>query len=184
MQSEKLDSFTKDFPADFHLHYPANNQLKVSSSSSSEYDLYMKIMSEPASRIYSGVKKYELRKYIPKHKGLLFLFETNGVKAVTGCFYFRDYIAKPIPELWSIVGEKATKKERFDNYFQSKEFGVALIIEDFQKFSKPITLNDMYRNFTGFPQLPHPYVYLYTPVGGALSTFLRSHASEILNRIS
>lgn len=180
--AQTLLDFTKTFPDIYNLYYPAKSNCTNELSPGVDYDIYMKIMSEPASRIYSGVKKYELRKYVPKHTGLIFLLE-NEVKAVTGCFYFNSFITKTIEELWEIVGEKATTKEKFDSYFSEKKFGVALHIKDFQKFQNPITLEELYGNCDGFPRLPHPYVYLYTPVGGKLSSLLRREAREILERL-
>lgn len=172
-----LEEFNRTFPKQYNLYYP--DKLN---SQAGNYDLYMRILPEPVSRIFKGDKKYELRKYVPQHTGLVFLFETGKINAVTGCFYFREYISDSIDKLWETVNHLATKKENYDKYFASKKFGVALEIMDYEKFAKPIILDTITSRFPDFPKVPEPYVYLYTPVGSDLSKLLRSHTAEILQR--
>jgi len=178
-----LAGFLKDFPPRYNLYFDGNNLIDEPIIDGQEHDIFLRIMSEPISRIFSGKKKFELRKYVPKHSGLVFLYEGDKVQAVSGCFYFKNFIAKPKNELWKIVGENATTKDKFDAYFNEKEFGVALEIIDFQKFDTPITSEELYRSFPNFPSTPQPYVYLYSNKNNEFSQFLRSKASDIISRI-
>jgi predicted transcriptional regulator len=174
--------FLNKFPKRYNLYYDNGLESINKNAESANYDIFIRILSDPVARISKGVKKFELRKYVPLHRGLVFMYETEKVQAITGCFYFKEFIAKPIHELWKIVGEKATKKEKFDNYFINKKYGVALEILDYQMFETPITSKELYTTFPDFPKSPEPYVYLYTKVGSTFSTFLRKCATDIIKR--
>lgn len=177
MNIKTVEALRRTFPANYNLYYPEEPQ-----AADTDCDLYIRILPDPASRIYSGKKKFELRKYVPKHKGFVFLFETGGRNAVTGCFYFEEFIADTVDNLWDRLGPRATSRERFTKYFQGKAVGVALAIKDVEKLSNPIPLEEIYNRFPNFPKVPHPYVYLYTQIGSQFSSFLRAHAPGIVDR--
>jgi predicted transcriptional regulator len=176
MSIERLKAL---FPPQYNLYYPATSQHK-----DGEFDLFLRILPEPASRLYSGVKHFELRKYVPQHTGLVFLFETGRINAVTGCFFFREYLVDTLENLWTLVGTRATTREKFDAYFGSKDAGVALAVQGVTRFRKPIDAAELLNRFPGLPRPPEPYVYLYTPVGGPLSQFLRDHAPEFVKEFA
>ncbi|HEX5720841.1 MAG TPA: hypothetical protein VF179_32095 [Thermoanaerobaculia bacterium] len=174
-----VDALRKTFPPKYNLYYPSG-----SSNHQGAFDLFIRILPEPASRLYAGVKHFELRKYVPQHTGFVFLFETGTTNALTGCFYFRQYLVDSLEELWHQVGTRATSRERFDAYFASKDAGVALVIEGVARLPKPIPAAQLLADFPGLPRPPEPYVYLYTPVGGALSTFLRNQVPDFVHRFA
>jgi predicted transcriptional regulator len=180
--NSKLERFSRKAPQKYNLYFDKDECLYRPSEDNAEYDIFMRIMSEPISRISTGEKMYELRKYVPLHKKLFFMYETDNIQAVTGCFYCEDVIVKPVKDLWEFVGEKATLKEKFDKYFEGKEFGVALSIADYQFFEHPITKKELFLHFPKFPKPPEPYVYLYTKTGSPFSRFLRKGAAEIIKR--
>lgn len=166
-----LSHITSTFPEIYNLYYPSDSyRLDFG------FDILMKIDHEPATRIYSGRKHFELRKYAPLHTGTLFLIEMEPSQAITGCFSFNTYIADTIENIWNRVGEKATSYIRFHEYYKTRKFGVALPILSFQQFAKAIPLEEVYSQFPDMPRAPHPIVYLYTPKGQDLSSFLRGHA--------
>jgi len=169
-----LEEFLKNHPPKYNLYYPAN---EGGLANTRPCDLFIRILSEHVSCLYAGTKTYELRKYVPLHTGWVFLFDTDGMQAVTGCFFFKDCIVQPISELWLTVGEKATSKDIFDSYFSSKKFGVALKIERVLQADHPIYQDELYEKFPDLPPPPEPFVYLYSPVGSKFSTFLRSRFS-------
>lgn len=178
-----LKRFLNTFPTNYNIYFDGESIYTPKIYDPTiKFDIFLRIMSDPISRIFSAKKQFELRKYIPKHTGLVFLYETEKVQAITGCFYFQNYHVKPIKELWETVGERATKKEKFDAYFEGKEFGVALEIKDFQKFKNPISQEILYLKFPNLPKPPQPYVYLYSEVNTELSSFLRQQAKEIIER--
>lgn len=176
-----IETFRETFPANYNLYFDGDKLLnKPLINPNEKFDIFLRIMSEPVSRIFSGAKQFELRKYVPKHTGLVFLYETEKVQAITGCFYFKNYFVMPVEELWEKVGEKATKREKFESYFERKEFGVALEIMDFLKFKNPISQSELFGKFPRLPKPPQPYVYLYSQINNEFSTFLRKHAKEII----
>lgn len=174
MTVEKLKA---TFLPQYNLYYPAD-----SAHGSGLYDVFIRILPEPASRLYSGVKTFELRKYVPRHTGFVFLFETGYTNAITGCFYFRDYLVDTLEQLWAQVGTRATRRDRFDAYFANKEVGVALSVLGVTKFKENISIDQLRQQFPDFPKPPEPYVYLYTPVGGDLSLFLRRQIPEFVEK--
>jgi predicted transcriptional regulator len=139
MSNSSLEQFIKKAPGKYNLYFDGKNLINNAPENVDCFDVFIRIMSDPVSRISSGRKTFELRKYVPLHTGLFFMFETDKKQAITGCFYCNNVIVKPKGELWEYVGESATKKEKFDRYFADKKFGVALEIADFQLFKHPIT---------------------------------------------
>lgn len=174
MSVEQLKS---TFPPQYNLYYPTS-----SAGAAASYDLFLRILPEPASRLYAGVKSFELRKYVPRHTGFVFLLETGQTNAITGCFYFEQYVVDTVEQLWEQVGNRATSRERFDAYFAGKTAGVALEVLGVTQLDQPIRLQQLRTRFVDFPKPPEPYVYLYTPVGGDLSRYLRAHATEFVLR--
>lgn len=178
---KNLEEFNSTFPDLYNLYFP---KLPKQPDNNIEFDILMKILPEPASRIYKGVKKYELRKYVPRHSGLIFLLETGMINAITGCFLFKSYISDTVENIWRKVGKKATTKSRFDQYFANKQFGVALEIIDHEIFEEPIPISELYDQFPDIPQLPHPVVYLYSYKGSIISDYLREKAKALIERNS
>lgn len=120
--------------------------------------LFMPIQPEPASRIYSGKKFYELRKFRPPTTGFVYLYETRDetatVQAIRGGFFFRDFLDLPLDKLWARVGERATSRERFIRYFGPKhKHGIALAIERAEQLANPVTIPILQQIQPGF-ELP------------------------------
>jgi predicted transcriptional regulator len=172
---DTLRDFQNTFPPQYNLYYPSDN------FGTNKFDIILRIFPEYASMIYSGEKKFEFRKYIPRHTGLVFLLETNTHAEFTGCFFFQKVIAEEVNALWKKVGNEAGPYDKFESYFEGKKFGVALEILESERFSKSLSFESVYDKCPDMPKPPHPYVYMYTPVGGKLSTLLRSQLKKILS---
>jgi predicted transcriptional regulator len=117
--------------------------------------LFMPIQPEPASRIYSGKKLYELRKFRPPETGFVYLYEsrdeTAAVQAIRGGFLFRSFLDLPLEKLWARVGEKATTREKFFRYFGPRhKSGVALVIERVERLVAPVRLEELRAIDPGF----------------------------------
>src|SRR3989339_157404 len=129
--------------------------------------LMMPIKPEPAQRIYSGIKKFELRKSIPPETGNVYLYETKDntgdIHAIRGCFYFENYFKLPINELWDKVGVLATTQERFFKYYGTGiKYGIALSIERVELLKNPVTIDQIKKidqNFS-FPHYPWSYLQI------------------------
>jgi predicted transcriptional regulator len=119
-----------------------------------------KIKTTNARRIYAGQKKYELRKVIPRIRPtVVFLYEHNSHKAITGGFFVREVIHLPITKLWEQVREFATTRERFFQYFENWKAGYAFEIEDYFEFSQPLESRDIDELESAF-QYPQSFIYL------------------------
>jgi predicted transcriptional regulator/GNAT superfamily N-acetyltransferase len=125
--------------------------------------LFMPIKPEPASRIYSGKKLFELRKASPPETGFVYLYETRDettkVYAIRGGFYFRKFLNLPLEELWMQVGEQATSREKFLRYFGKRERGVALVIERVEHLSRSIREKELKGKDPTFDLPRHHWTY-------------------------
>lgn len=121
--------------------------------------ILLSIRPEHAERIFHGAKHYELRKVLPP-LGFkrVFLYETGG-RGVVGCFDVGAIIKKDIDELWGLVGNAATTRERFYEYFKNIKSGYAIEIKNPLRFLEPVlarTLNGHGRKLTP----PQSYILL------------------------
>lgn len=105
--------------------------------------LILSIQPIHAERIFNGVKHFELRKGLPQDQfQRVYLYETGGV-GIVGCFDTNGAIRLPVRELWTVVGDNATSKERFFNYFDNRQLGCAIPINKPTKFPQPVPLADI-----------------------------------------
>jgi predicted transcriptional regulator len=110
--------------------------------------LFMPIQPDPASRIYSGKKLFELRKFRPPETGFVYLYEsrdeTARIHAIRGGFYFDEFLDLPLDKLWARVGERATSHERFFRYFGIRhKHGIALAIRRVESLTRPVSLDEL-----------------------------------------
>jgi predicted transcriptional regulator len=111
----------------------------------SEPILILSILPIHAEKIFNGTKLFELRKILPKAPfSRVYLYETGG-KGITGCFNAATPHKAEIDQLWSIVGERATTRDRFFSYFAKSKFGYAIPIKSPVAFGKPITPSSIKR---------------------------------------
>jgi predicted transcriptional regulator len=112
--------------------------------------LILSIQSVHAQRIFNGVKHFELRKTLPKNGfRRIYLYESGGV-GVVGCFDTTTILRMPIRKLWLAVGDNATPKERFFNYFGSRSVGCAIPVKNPVKFPHPVVVTDIKKADPGF----------------------------------
>jgi predicted transcriptional regulator len=122
--------------------------------------IILNIQSIHAGKIYSGQKTFELRKVIPtKRPEIVFLYEQNGTKAITGAFLVKRIVNLPLNDLWKLVGNKGTTKERFYSYFNSYSLGNAYEIDEIIKFQQALSFEDIIELAPNFRH-PQSFVYL------------------------
>ena len=118
------------------------------------------IKSIHAEKIYSGDKKFELRKVAPKIvPQIAFIYETENVKAITGAFFIKNIVSSTINDLWNIVGTRATSKNSFHKYYKNYKEGVAYEIGRIYKFDHPLTLAQIFDIQSDF-KIPQSFAYL------------------------
>jgi len=133
--------------------------MSKSITTSKKYALLLSIRPEFAERIFSGKKKFELRKRLPRRDfDRVFLYETGG-GGIVGCFDVASVRSKPVQDLWSEVGEQATSRERFYAYFKNINDGNAIEIVDPVRFIRPLYPPDLKELEPQFI-IPQGFVYL------------------------
>lgn len=147
--------------------------------------LIIPIKPEPASRIRSGRKWFELRKTRPPQAGTVYLLETSdgrqAVDAIRTCIITENHLSLPIEELWKRVGTFATSRPKFDKYFGGKyKYGVAIPIKETQILAEsvdPATLQEIDSTFR-VPEWPWTYYEIDddSPAGRYLASISRKQS--------
>ena len=105
------------------------------------------------SLIFSGVKKVELRKKIPRRVqegSQILIWETSPSKQLSGSARIKKLIEVQVDQLWDIIsGSAAISREEFYEYYDGVESGVALFLEDTEEFAIKPKLQSL-RELLGF----------------------------------
>ena len=135
-------------------------QTTSSSVPLSQTEVLIAIKPEHAAAIYSGQKRYELRKAIPKRvPRIIFLYETDGTSAVTGHVVVSRIFGGSPDAIWNSISDGGISKERFFNYFRQQKSGVAFEIENFCKYKRPLKFSEIQEIQVGF-KAPQNFLYL------------------------
>src|SRR5690349_633528 len=141
--------------------------------------ILLSIRPEHAERIFQGAKHYELRKVLPSFGfKRVFLYETGG-PGVIGCFDVGAIFRKDIDELWNIVGNAATTRERFYEYFKNFKCGYAIEIKNPLRFSEAVSAKTL--NGEGARLVP-PQSFIILEPGDALYSILDLERTRALRR--
>lgn len=109
--------------------------------------ILLSIRREHAERIFQGTKHYELRKVLPSSEfGRVFLYETGG-GGVVGCFDVDFVLRRAIDPLWRAVGNAATTRKRFYEYFKATSHGYAIKIKSAVRFLEPVSIGMLNGHF-------------------------------------
>ena len=106
----------------------------------------MSIKPEFSRQIFSGKKKYELRKTPIKNKAdnRVIVYESAPTKAVVGYFKISNILKKTPEEIWkTLQSEVGISEERFFKYFKQKRWAYAIKVAHPEKFEKRITLQKL-----------------------------------------
>lgn len=122
--------------------------------------IFLTIMSSFAEEIYDGTKGFEFRKPpIPDDLEYIALIE-NGEREVTGGFQVKEVHDRPIDELWEEFGKDISQYDRFHKYFEGRNNGLAIEVEEAERFEEPISieiLEEQDANFNVPPQIQFVY---------------------------
>lgn len=109
----------------------------------SKKEVILSIRPEFVQKIFSGEKKFEIRRRIWRNSSinLVYIYCTFPVKKVVGCFNIAYICEAPILDVWKVVkNECCLNKKDFLKYFGSQEFGYAIKIKNPLEFIEPIDL--------------------------------------------
>ncbi len=109
--------------------------------------IILSIRPRHAAKIFSGLKKVELRRIRPQNLGngtLALIYVTSPVKCLAGAFKVTRVIEEPLADLWKIVQKKAGLTYReFKQYYDGVSTGTAICFEKVWSFSEPLSLEDL-----------------------------------------
>ena len=109
--------------------------------------IILSIRPTHAAKIFSGLKKVELRRMRPLNLGngtLALIYVTSPVRCLAGAFKVTRVIEKPLANLWKIVRKKAGLTYReFQQYYDGVSTGTAIFFEKVWSFSEPLSLEDL-----------------------------------------
>ncbi|MFP8834390.1 hypothetical protein ACLIJR_08985 [Hydrogenophaga sp. XSHU_21] len=104
-------------------------------------DILLSILKEHSDRIFNGIKRFELRKIIPKNvPRRVFVYEAEGSKSIVGHFVVDQILSGPPPELWEHVGPSASSRARFFKYFAGRSQAYAYEIGETVRYRSPIPI--------------------------------------------
>lgn len=118
----------------------------------------LSIKPEFVHEIFQGRKKYEYRKSIfTKHVTKVLVYSTKPEGMIVGEFSVRRILNDTPENLWEKTSAvSGITKEFFDQYFEGRERGYALQIEEPVLYNKPINPFDMFSSFVA----PQSFKYI------------------------
>lgn len=125
--------------------------------------LILSLHPEYARKIGTGEKTVELRKNRPRVKkdDLFLVYSTAPEKAITGIGKIQAVQKKPLWELWKAVARRTGgSMEEFYAYYSGRREGVAIFLDTFWPFSKPLSLMEIRQLKPDFHP-PQNYLYLH-----------------------
>lgn len=141
--------------------------------------LILSIQPQHADRIFRGAKTFELRKSLPRERfGRVYLWE-NGTGAIGGCFDVAGTLNEPVEDLWRLVGEAGTTRERFVAYFAKTARGRAIQVGSPLRFDRPLSIRSLRARAATF-RVPHSY--LIVREGDPIYSLLEGRREEELQR--
>ncbi len=118
----------------------------------------LSIKPEFVREIFQGRKKYEYRKNIfTKHVTKVLVYSTKPEGMIVGEFSVRAILNDTPEKLWEKTSAvSGITKEFFDQYFEGRDKGYALQIEEPILYKKPINPFEMFSSFVA----PQSFKYI------------------------
>ena len=110
----------------------------------------LSIKPEFVHEIFQGRKKYEYRKSIfAKHVTKVLVYSTKPEGLIVGEFSIKAVLQYPPKELWERTCEDSgISKQYFDEYFEGRDKGYALQIENPVLYREPVNPFEIFDSFT------------------------------------
>ncbi len=139
------------------------------------------IRKEFVTKIYSGEKRYELRKPgVPETTRYVVVAEGDD-RLITGGWIVGKIFRLDREKLWERFGRLVSPRERFEEYFKNHPEGLAVEIRRTERLTEPIPISELTRrdpNFVVAPQFH--FLYLTPPLLEYLGSRLTT-LSEVLS---
>jgi predicted transcriptional regulator len=120
--------------------------------------ILLSIKPEYSNKIFSGEKKFEFRKKIPKHKfEIVYVYESQPTKKIVGFFSIKNIISGSPEDIWNRCWKTGgIEEEKYFKYCGNKKVIYAFEIDKTVRFESPV--NPLELNPKFIP--PQNYVYL------------------------
>lgn len=123
-------------------------------------DVIMSIKPQYANRILNGTKKFEFRRSIPKRIDEIekvFIYSTSPTQKIIGHFTVKAVHKMNPLNLWLHTWKHAgIEIIDFQEYFQGKEFGYAIEVENVTLYDKPL----LYKEVDHTGKIPQSFKYI------------------------
>jgi predicted transcriptional regulator len=118
--------------------------------------ILISIKPKYASLIFSGEKKYEYRKRLPKDVNIAVVYVTSPVKKVVGEFKINGIMEGTLVNLWERTQKySGLIKEDFLKYYNNRKDACALVIGDVKSYEENKCLTDF-----GIKRAPQSWQYI------------------------
>jgi predicted transcriptional regulator len=118
----------------------------------------LSIKPQFAEKILTGEKKFEFRRSIFKKPQVrvVIIYASAPIQKVIGEFTISEILYDKVDSLWQkTYKHSGITEDIFFKYFENKDWGYALKIDNVKKYKTPLCL---YKHFGLFP--PQSYAYL------------------------
>jgi len=123
-------------------------------------NVLLSIKPKYVEKILDGKKKYEFRKQIPKRYDdidRVYIYSTSPEKKIVGYFTLDEIIEAEPKKLWGECKDySGIEKDKFFQYYEGREKGFAIKIDEIEEFKEPL---NPYTNFENFNA---PQTFYYT----------------------
>ncbi|OLD76524.1 MAG: hypothetical protein AUI33_04845, partial [Ignavibacteria bacterium 13_1_40CM_2_61_4] len=97
------------------------------------------IQQEFADAILTGHKPFEYRKVLGEQNPTFLLLYVRETSSIPGAFAPGRILRGTPDELWRLTAGRGTSPERFRNYFEDQDRGVAVEVRRYERFRPPIS---------------------------------------------
>jgi predicted transcriptional regulator len=113
-------------------------------------DVILSLKPRYLEAIFSGTKKFEFRRRIFKRNDIekVFIYSSNGVRAIVGYFKIEEILMGTPEYIWSICGAHGgISREEYFEYFRGSDTAYAIKIGELYRFSKPLNPHELIDGF-------------------------------------
>lgn len=137
--------------------------------------ILLSIKPEFVFKIFTGEKRFEFRKKIPKkHFKKVFIYESSPTQNVVGWFIVSRIIKDDPDTIWDECNSKSgIEKQNYYNYCNGNQKIYALEIKEYHKFDDPINPFNLISNF-----MP-PQNFTYLDSSNSLSSLLKEEELNV-----
>ncbi len=119
--------------------------------------MLLSIRPEYVSKIVSGTKKYEFRKFHCREDiDTIVIYATAPVKQVIGEVSIIAVIEDDVEEVWKQASpDSGITKQAFMEYYKNKKVAIAYQLGEVKTYDKPVALSDV-----GLSYVPQSFAYI------------------------